>query len=70
MPRLALFNIGAEFNIIPLLYLTENSITYIKTTNLTFIAYSGNIVNLIKIVENWIYISDAKTKNIFFIINN
>ena len=52
MPRLALFDIGAEFNIVPLLYFTENSIAYIKITNLTFIAYNNNIVNLIGIVEN------------------
>ena len=68
--RFILFDIGAEFNIVPLLYFTENFITYIKTTNLTFIAYSGGIIDLIEIIKNWIYINNAKTKNIFFIINN
>ena len=70
MPRLILFNIGAEFNIIPLLYLTENFIAYIKIINLTFITYSGNIIDLIGIIKNWICIGNIKTKNIFFIINN
>ena len=38
----------------------ENSIIYIKIINLIFIAYSGNIINLIGIVKNWIYINNTK----------
>ena len=65
-----MFNIGAEINLLPLSYCSQNQLAYFPLKDITSIVYNREALSLIGVTKDWIYINPNRVKQVFFIVDN